>query len=151
MRIAARFCVNEVFRKGRPLFAMPPKKRARTAANAAANNKNPAQVPQTMADVCDARVQLKDWICEAYQGLHGFSHEKCFPLGKGGSFLEIVGRCWESDEMDLTALIPDSVNFLKKIGILDSSTSESDFVEKHCTMKVRVGQNMCLKSNAMIA
>lgn len=119
---------------------MPPRKRARTAANAAANNKNPAQAPQTMADVCDARVKLKDWICEAYQGRHGFSHEKCFPLGKGGSFLEIVERCWgsDSDETSLTALIPDSVNFLKKIGILDSSTSESEFLEKHFQMEVRL-------------
>lgn len=126
---------------------MPPRKRARTAANAAANNKNPAQAPQTMADVCDARVQLKNWICEAYQGRHGFSQEKSFPLGKGGSFLEIVERCWgsDSDETSLTALIPDSVNFLKKIGILDSSTSESEFLEKHFQMEVRLGQNMRLK------
>lgn len=133
------------------MFAMPPKKRARTSANAAANNKNPAQALQTMADVCDARVQLKDWICEAYQGRHGFSQEKCYPLGKGGSFLEIVGRCWgsDADEMNLTNLIPDSVDFLKKIGILDSSTSESDFMEKHCSMKVRLGQNMRLKSNVI--
>lgn len=107
---------------------MPPKKRARTSGG---NAKTSMPAPETMDDVCEARVQLKNWVAEAYLGRHGFSTERKFPVNYGGSFLEIVQKCWEYD-----AFMDDSAAFLKKIGLVDSATETDAFLEKTCKMKV---------------
>ena len=62
---------------------MPPKKRARTSGG---NAKTSMPAPETMDDVCEARVQLKNWVAEAYLGRHGFSTERKIPVNYGGSF-----------------------------------------------------------------
>ena len=128
---------------------MPPKKKARTGSSGASNNKLAGQVPQTMDDVCAARLLLRDWIVEAYRGRHGFSEERKYPLNNGGSFLDIVQKCWSGE------IVRDSVNFLKKIGLVDSAATESDFLDKHCTMKDGIlgrtqSGNKCLTSTRLV-
>ena len=52
-------------------------------------------------------------------------------MNYGGSFLEIVQKCWEYD-----AFMDDSAAFLKNICLVDSATETDAFLEKTCKMKV---------------
>ncbi len=109
---------------------MPPKKKARTSNGNAPNNKLNQEIPKTMADVCQARHLLKDWVVEAYMGRHGFAQERKFPLDQGGTFLDVVRKCW--DAMDF---VETSLSFLKQIGLMDHGAHQLDFLEKYCIMK----------------
>ena len=122
---------------------MPPKKKARTSgSNLAANTKSSAGSPATVAEICEARVQLKDWILDAYQGRHGFATERNYPVGKGGSFLDIVHRCWWSTSgkagKHIPDIIADSLSFCQKIGIVDSAVQCEDFLHKYFNNQDRV-------------
>ena len=104
---------------------MPPKKRQKTAAN---SKHNP---PQTLGEVASSRLSLKDWISTAYQARHGLPEKLKFPLLEGGSFLDIVHRVWSDED----ALTSQSLEMVKKLGIMDSSATDEDFQEKYLTMK----------------
>ena len=110
---------------------MPPKKRQRIAQS----NVKSAGQPQSMSEVASGRHQLKDWIQVAFQGRHGFPEGRKFPLNNGGSFLDIVQRCWADED----ALIADSLELVKKRGIMDSSSTENDFIEKYLKLKEPIG------------
>lgn len=107
---------------------MAPKKRQRTMGT---NNKTSNMAPETLSEVCPARIQLKDWIVQCYQGRHGHEEPRKFPIERGGSFLDIVQRCWGDEE----SLMETSFDFVKKIGILAADASEQDFLDKFLTMK----------------
>ena len=122
---------------------MPPKKKARTSgSNLAANTKTSAAAPATVAEICEARIQLKDWIADAYSGRHGFATERAYPLKKGGSFLDIVSRCWFDETgkagKHVPDIITDSLRFCQKLGIVDSSLQCEDFLEKYFNYKDRI-------------
>ena len=106
---------------------MPPKKRQRTSQS---NVKGPSE-PQSMAEVASGRHQLKDWIQVAFQGRHGFPEGRTFPLNQGGSYLDIVQRCWSDED----AIITDSLELVKKLGIMDSSSTEDDFIKKYLQLQ----------------
>ena len=109
---------------------MPPKKKARTSGSHAPNSKISQDIPKTMADVCQARHLLKDWVVEAYMGRHGFAQERKFPLNEGGTFLEIVRKCW-----DAKGFVETSLSFLKQIGLMINAAIQVDLLEKFCIMK----------------
>lgn len=113
---------------------MPPKKRQRTSQS---NSK--ALQPQCMTEVAPGRQQLKDWIQVAHQGRHGYPEPRKFPLNQGGSFLDIVQRCW----CDEDTLLSDSFDVVKKLGIMDSSSTEDDFIKKYLKMEDPVKRNHC--------
>ena len=108
---------------------MPPKKRQKTQSNLK------AWVPQNVSQVAAGRVQLKDWINMVHGGRRGFPEARKFPLNRGGSFLDIVQRCW----CDETTLVSESHELVKKLGIMDSSTSEEDFIEKYLKLEDIMG------------
>eukprot|EP00438_Fugacium_kawagutii_P011181 Skav236378 [mRNA] locus=scaffold2027:89794:98542:- [translate_table: standard] len=68
---------------------MPPKKRQRTSQS----NVKTTQ-PQHVSEVAAGRLQLRDWITVVHQGRHGYPEKRKFPLNEGGSFLDVVQRCW---------------------------------------------------------
>lgn len=111
---------------------MPPKKRQRTSQVAA--SKVASQNPDNVAHVAEGRLLLKEWVMEAYAGRHTAAEtdKKKFPLG--GSFLDIVQRCWA----DETSIIEDSVSVMKKMGIVKSEISDDEFMDKYLTTKDRV-------------
>ena len=106
-------------------WAMPPKKKQRVLGNSRTTQ------PQTVGDVAPARLFLRDWVAQVYQGRHGFEQEMKWPLAKGGAFLDVVQRVW-SDE---TTLASASLDLVKKLGIMDSSATEDDFHEKYLQLK----------------
>lgn len=105
---------------------MPPKKKQKVAQS---NVK--AAHPQTVADVASGRIQLRDWITQVYGGRHGFLEKRKWPLESGGSFLDVVQRCWCDEE----ALINDSLVLVKKLGIIDSGSTEEDFMNKYMKLE----------------
>ena len=105
---------------------MPPKKRQKTASS---NQK--AVQPQNVSEVASGRIALKDWIGLVYGGRHGFSEKRKYPLDNGGSYLDIVQRVW----CDESFLVEHSLALVKKLGIVDNSISEEDFLNKYMTMK----------------
>lgn len=111
--------------QGRIQRAMPPKKRAKTAHNAKVTQ------PQNVADVAAGRLQLRDWITLVHQGRHGFPEKRKFPLADGGSFLDVVQRCFGDEDV----MIEDSLELVKKLGIMDSSSTVEDFSNKYLTMQ----------------
>ena len=106
-------------------LAMPPKKRQKTAANSKVSQ------PQTVSEVAPARMSLREWIGQVYQGRHGFPEQRKWPLLDGGTFLDMVQRVW-SDEDNLQS---ESLRMVQKLGIMDSSATEEDFQAKYLTMK----------------
>lgn len=108
-------------------LVMAPKKRQRTSNN----NKAGTLVPEKMSDVSAARIELRDWITQCYQGRHGFSQSRKFPLEDGGSFLDIVQRCF----CDEGAMIDKSLDLTKKLGILSADATEDHFAEKFLTLQ----------------
>lgn len=110
---------------------MPPRKRARTGP---VNTKSVASAPDTVADVAPARIQLRDWIDQAYALRHESSVPKRFPLG--GSFLDIVQRCW----CDESTLVADSLDFVKKLGLIGSDATDDDFLDRYCAVKDELGK-----------
>lgn len=110
---------------------MPPKKKQRVSGGGqTANSKFVSQAPQTMDDVCRGRVLLRDWILDAYKGRHGFETKLKFPLNEGGSFLQMVQRAWA----DADTLHADSLQLLKKLGIVTNDFSVEDFRNEYLTM-----------------
>ena len=109
---------------------MPPRKKARAAPP---NTKSVAAAPDNVADVAPARIQLRDWIDQAYALRHESSLPKRYPLG--GSFLEVVQRCW-CEEGNFVA---DSLAVVKKLGIVGSEATEEDFLDRFMGLKERVG------------
>lgn len=105
---------------------MPPKKKARVG-----NSNVKAAQPQALSEVASGRLQLKDWIGIVHQGRHGYPDKRKFPLLSGGSFVEVVQRCW----CDEDALVADSLSLVKKLGIMDSSSTEEDFMNKYLKMQ----------------
>ena len=112
---------------------MPPKKRQKTSGP---SNSKTSQ-PQTVSEVAAGRIALKDWISVIHQGRHGFPEKRKWPLGDGGSFLDLVQRCWCEEQ----ALISDSLTLVTKLGIMDSSSTEEDFMDKFLTMEDLVGNH----------
>ena len=106
---------------------MPPKKRQRVGAKVAGAGL------EKVGDVAPACLELKSWICDVYAGRHGYPDDgkKKFPLVAGGSFLDVVQRCW-SDESSMVTL---SCEFCKKIGLIKCDSSEDYFGEKFLAMK----------------
>lgn len=86
-----------------------------------------------MGDVAPARMELKSCICDVYAERHGFPNDgkKKFPLESGGTFLDVVQRCW-SDESSMVTL---SCEFCKRIGLIKCDSTEDYFVEKFLAMK----------------
>lgn len=105
---------------------MPPRKKQRISSS----NLKTSQ-PQNVSEVAAGRLQLRDWIAVVHQGRHGYPEKRKFPLNDGGSFLDVVQRCW----CDEDALITDSLALVKKLGIMDSSSTEEDFMNKYLKMK----------------
>lgn len=70
----------------------------------------------------------------AFGGRHGFNESRKFPLENGGSFLDIVQRCWANQE----TLVQDSLSFIKKLGIIGSEATDDDFMQKYLTMKDQI-------------
>ena len=103
---------------------MPPKKKARTSSrgSSAAGPSLPAA-----SDLPEALVELKDWISLAYNGRHGFNEEKKFPVGAGGTFVDIVQRCWT----DPDNLLDKSFDFCKTIGLLKADATEEFFMDTY--------------------
>lgn len=52
-------------------------------------------------------------------------------VNQGGSFLDIVQRCWS----DSDTIIEDSMTFSKKLGLIDSDATAEQFMDKFLTMK----------------
>lgn len=116
---------------GRLFPVMPPKKRQRISGGS--NQKQQVQ-PLNAADVAPARLQLKDWIDLVYQGRNGYAETKKFPLNDGGSFLDLVQRVWADED----ALVEESCALVKRLGIVDSSSTDDDFMMKYLTMEDRL-------------
>lgn len=93
-------------------------------------NSKPRQ-PATVGDVAPSRMALRDWINQVYLGRHGFTEKRKWPLLEGGSFIEVVQRVW-SDEGNL---LQDSLDLVKKLGIMDGSASLEDFENKYLVMQ----------------
>lgn len=106
----------------------PARKKQRTAQS---NSKNAGHLPDNISQVAPVRIELRDFISLVHQGRHGFSEDRKFPLHKGGSFLDLVQRCWA----DETSLIEDSLDFVKRIGLMASDSSVDDFTQKYLTLK----------------
>ena len=107
----------------------PPKKRARVA-----NSKG--NVPSSMDDVCEVRLCLRDWISELYAMRHGLPTDgsepkRAWPIEGGGSFQQIVERCWA----DMNTLMMDSCELLKAVGMLDDSADVAHMAEKWLKLK----------------
>ena len=122
---------------------MPPKKKQKVLSNSKITQ------PQTVGEVAPARLYLRDWIAQVYQGRHGFDQEMKWPLGKGGSFLDVVQRVW-SDE---TTLVSASLDLVKKLGLMDSSATDDDFHQKYLQLKDFIPQrlyvNLCFKQSRL--
>ena len=122
---------------------MPPKKKQKVLSNSKITQ------PQTVGEVAPARLYLRDWIAQVYQGRHGFDQEMKWPLGKGGSFLDVVQRVW-SDE---TTLVFASLDLVKKLGLMDSSATDDDFHQKYLQLKDFIPQrlyvNLCFKQSRL--
>lgn len=108
---------------------MPPKKRQKLA-----NSNSKANAPQTISEVAPGRIELKDWINLVHQGRHGYPEKRKWPLEVGGSFLDLVQRCW----CDEDALLTDSLTLVKKLGIMDSASTEDDFIAKYVAAQDQV-------------
>lgn len=106
----------------------PPRKRQKvTGLNVKSN------VLSSMADVCEVRICLKDWISDLYAVRHGLGSEPehAWPVLHGGSFQEIVERCWE----DMDTLMEDSLTLLKAVGMMDDAADVSHMEEKWLKLK----------------
>ena len=101
----------------------PARKRQRTSGQ---NNKTALAPAASISDIPRVCLELKDWICTAYAGRHGGAEKRKFPLNEGGSFLEVVQRCWADED----ALLDDSLEFAKLIGIISNDSSIDDFQNK---------------------
>lgn len=112
---------------------MPPKKKQKIAAS----NFKGVQ-PQTISEVSAGRIQLKEWVTLLYQGRHGYPEKRKWPLLEGGSFLDVVQRCWCDEE----ALLSDSLTLVKRLGIVDSSTTEEDFAAKYLSPQDQLALNL---------
>lgn len=110
------------------VLAMPPAKRRRLTQ--AANNKTIPHAPETVGDVAPARIQLRDWIDMAYSLRHESGGDDVkWPLG--GTFQDIVQRCWTDD----SRLYDDSLAFVKRLGLMDSEAAEEDFLDKYMALQ----------------
>lgn len=106
------------------LCVMPPKKKARTS--------GPKAVAMgTMDDVSPLQVKVKDFIARAYSVRHGTSEELPWPLGHGGSLLQICQRCWN----DPGCLLAGSLSLLKKMGLMQDLAAIPDFCSEYMTTK----------------
>jgi len=106
---------------------MPPAKKRKTGVN----NKETVSAPSSMAEVPKCCLLLRDWINDLYTCRHGSTEEKAWPVGHGGSFQEIVQRCF--DETD--RLLGDSVNFAKTIGLIGRDADINVFAQKFLIFK----------------
>jgi len=106
----------------------PARKRQRTSGQ---NNKLTAAPAASISEVPQACLELKEWICTAYGGRHGGADKRKFPLLEGGSFLEIVQRCWADEE----GLLNDSLSFAQTIGIIGQDANVDAFEEKFMTLQ----------------
>ena len=107
---------------------MPPKKKQRLAPGKSAGGGL-----GKASDVPPARMELKAWISDVYAGRHGFAEgvKKKFPLDIGGTFLEVVQRCWA----DESSMIAQSCEFCKKIGLIKCDSTNDYFAEMFVSMK----------------
>lgn len=74
------------------------------------------------------------WFCginDLYTWRHGCNEEKAWPVQHGGSFQEIVQRCF--GEMD--GLLEESVNFAKTIGLVGRDADINVFAQKFLIFK----------------
>lgn len=106
----------------------PARKRQRTSGQ---NNKSTAAPAASISEVPPACLELKEWICTAYAGRHGGADKRKFPLCEGGSFLELVQRCWADED----ALLSDSLTFCQTIGIIGQDADVDAFEEKFMTLQ----------------
>ena len=97
----------------------------------AANNKEPAVAPSSMSEVPKTCLVLRDWINDLYASRHGASEEKAWPVGKGGSFQEVVQRCFNDSDQ----LLADSLSFAKSIGLLGRDADLQVFAQRFLVMK----------------
>ena len=102
---------------------MAPAKRRKTGQNL----KDPVTAPSTMADVPPVCLGLRDWINELHSYRHGVEEEKPWPLGKGGSFLDIVQKCFQHNN---ERLLTDSLTFAKTIGMVGRDADMDTFAQK---------------------
>lgn len=75
-------------------------------------------------------MELKEWINLAYSGRHSFNEDKKFPIGSGGTFADLVQRCWT----DQDNLLDRSFDFCKKIGLLAANATEEFFMDTYLKM-----------------
>ena len=105
---------------------MAPKKRARTS-----NVKLDSMFSnaRTMDEVCEVQRKLKDWVVKAYGMRHGAagSEKLPWPLGEGGSFLEVTRRVWT----DKKSLLTGSLEFVEKLGLMAPGSTVDDFKQKY--------------------
>ena len=106
----------------------PARKRQRTSGQ---NNKLTTAPAASISDVPQACLELRDWICTAYAARHGGGEKRKFPLYEGGSFLELVQRCWADED----ALLGDSLAFAQAIGIIGQDADVDAFEQKFMTLQ----------------
>lgn len=112
---------------------MPPRKRARVAGQRGVE-------PVAMKDVSPVRLSLRDWVLDMYQSRHGLENDKAkpWPMLQGGSFQEVVQRCWS--EMD--TLLADSLTFLKLVGMVDETATVLHLQERWMKLKASICQKL---------
>ena len=107
---------------------MPPKKKAKLLSS---NSKGGIAVPEKVEDVSSARLKLVEWIGTVYAGRHGHTETKKFPLDNGGTFSDVVTRAWSH----MNDFLSDSMDFVKRVGVMDAAATEEDFMQKFLQMK----------------
>lgn len=107
---------------------MPPKKKQKLLAS---NSKGTTMVPEKVSDVSPARLQLVEWVGQVYGGRHGHTDTKKFPLNNGGTFTDVVNRAWSN----MNDFLSDSMDFVKRVGVLDAAATEDDFMHRFLCMK----------------
>ena len=104
----------------------PPRKRQKVAGSQ--NQKTLGQVMATIKDVCAVRIALRDWIQEMHDLRHGLQSDqaRAWPVERGGSFQEIVQRCWG----DMDRLKEDSLSVLKIMSMVDDAADVTHLEQK---------------------
>lgn len=97
------------------------------------NNKEVVMAPTTMTDVSPVRVALRDWINDLHSMRHCLPEDqkRAWPVECGGSFLEVVQRCFRRPDR----LLADSLAFCKALGIIARDATTEDFQKKFLAMK----------------
>ena len=115
----------------------PPRKRQRVSGQ---NQKSSGKGPETMSDVPAARIALRDWINDVYSGRHGWQEKRKYPLNHGGTFLDVVQRCFADGE----AMVEESLDLAKTLGIIASDATEEVFMGRFMKLKDGEAENMGL-------